>query len=215
MKAAKAEEASIGMLETDFPTPGCLQEVEIGKKLQEVCLRILSPESPAKLYCSYALNIILTAVVIALSVALSVRTEKPVISTPGPCYATCPNDWIGFGSKCFYFSEDMGNWTFSQSSCMEEGAQLAQFDSLDELNFLKRCTSVSDCWIGLWRESKQHPWKWTENTEYNNLVPVEGEEKHAYLTSSGIISSKDSLKRRWVCSKSNSYTSQYSVPGSF
>ncbi|XP_028737406.1 C-type lectin domain family 2 member E-like [Peromyscus leucopus] len=215
MKAAKDEEASMGMLETDFTTPDCLQEVEIDKKLQEICLRIVYPESPAKLYCSYALNIILTAAVIALSVALSVRTEKPVISTLGPCYPTCPSGWIGLGNKCFHFSEDMRNWTFSQTSCMALGAQLAQFDSLEELNFLKRYVGNSFSWIDLQRESTQHPWKWTDNTEYNNLVPVEGEEKHAYLTGSGISSSRDYLKRHWVCSKSNSSTSQYSGPSSF
>lgn len=50
-----------------------------------------------------------------------------------PCYATCPSGWIGFGRKCFHFSEDMGNWTFSQFSCMALDAHLAVFDSLEEL----------------------------------------------------------------------------------
>uniref|UniRef100_A0A8C8U657 Uncharacterized protein n=1 Tax=Peromyscus maniculatus bairdii TaxID=230844 RepID=A0A8C8U657_PERMB len=48
-------------------------------------------------------------------------------------YAACPRDWIGFGSKCFYFSENTNNWTFSQTFCMEREAQLARFDSLEEL----------------------------------------------------------------------------------
>jgi hypothetical protein len=26
-----------------------------------------------------------------------------------------------------------------------------------------------DSWIGLHRESSEHPWKWTDNTEYNNM----------------------------------------------
>ncbi|XP_036037855.1 C-type lectin domain family 2 member H-like [Onychomys torridus] len=210
MKAAKVEEASMGMLETDY-----LQEVEIGKKLQEKYLTIISPESPAKLYCCYAMIMVLAVAVITLFVAFSVRTEKSVISTPGPCYATCPKDWIGFGNKCFYFSEDMRNWTFSQTSCMAVGAQLARFDGLKELNFLKRYVGNSFSWIDLQRESTQHPWKWTDNIEYNNLVPVEGEEKHAYLGDWRIRSSRDYIKRHWVCSKSNSYTSQYSVPSSF
>ena len=45
----------------------------------------------------------------------------------------CPRDWIGFGSKCFYFSEDTSNWTFSQNFCKELKAQVAQFDNMEEL----------------------------------------------------------------------------------
>ncbi|KAL1764595.1 C-type lectin domain family 2 member D11-like, partial [Sigmodon hispidus] len=48
-------------------------------------------------------------------------------------YAACPRDWIGFGSKCFYFSENISNWTYSQTLCKEQEAQLARFDSREEL----------------------------------------------------------------------------------
>ncbi|XP_015846184.1 C-type lectin domain family 2 member E-like [Peromyscus maniculatus bairdii] len=204
MKAAKAEEASMGMLETDFTIPDCLQDVEIGKKLQEKCLRIVSPESPAKLYCCYTVIAVLTAAVIALSVALSV---KPSIESPGSYYATCPRNWIGFGSKCFYFSEDMRNWTSSQTSCMAEGAHLALFESLEELNFLKRYTGNSDHWIDLHRESPEHPW-WIENTKYNNLVLIQGGGEYAYLNESGISGARDYMHKKWICSKSNRYTLQ-------
>ncbi|XP_059112913.1 C-type lectin domain family 2 member E-like [Peromyscus eremicus] len=205
MKGAKAEEASMGMLETGFTTTDCLQEVEIGKKLQGKCLRIVSPESPAKLYGCYAVIMVLTVAVITLSVTLSV---KPSIESPGSYYATCPRNWIGFGSKCFYFSEDMRNWTFSQTSCMAQEAHLALFESLEELNFLKRYKGNSDHWIGLHRESPEHPWRWTDNTEYNNLVLTRGGGEYAYLNESGIRSARDYTHKKWICSKSNRYTLQ-------
>ncbi|EGW11211.1 C-type lectin domain family 2 member E [Cricetulus griseus] len=66
-----------------------------------------------------------------------VRKEKLANVSPGPCYATCPRDWIGFGSKCFYFSEDTRNWTSSQSSCIAREAHLALFESLEELAFTR------------------------------------------------------------------------------
>lgn len=46
---------------------------------------------------------------------------------------TCPEGWIEFGSKCFYVSEHTSNWTFSQTSCMELGAHLTQFETQEEL----------------------------------------------------------------------------------
>ncbi|OBS65889.1 hypothetical protein A6R68_05571, partial [Neotoma lepida] len=173
------------------------------KKLQGKCLRHLSPVSPAKLYCCYAVIIVLTVAVIALSVALSVKSGKggpnQTISAP------CPNGWIGFGNKCFYFSEDMGNWTLSQSSCMKLEAELARFDNLEELNFLMRYKGNSAHWIGLQRESTQHSWRWTDNTEYNKLVSIRGEGECAYLSDRGISSGRDNPHRKWICSKPNSY----------
>nr|XP_048284416.1 C-type lectin domain family 2 member F-like isoform X2 [Myodes glareolus] len=177
---------------------------------QGQCLRIISPVSPAGLHCCCAVIIVLTVAVIALSVALSLsgRKEEKAIVSPEAAYAACPRDWIGFGSKCFYFSEHTSNWTFSQTSCMQLGAHLTHFDSLEELNFLHRYMGESATWIGLHRESSEHPWMWTDNTEYNNLVPIRGDGQHAYLTDRGISSGRKYIRRRWICSKPYSYTLQ-------
>ncbi|XP_037059993.1 C-type lectin domain family 2 member D11-like isoform X1 [Peromyscus leucopus] len=169
------------------------------KKLQGKFLRIISSESPAKLYCCYAVIAILATSVIALSVALSGITK------PEAAHANCPRDWIGFGSKCFYFSKDMTNWPSSQTFCMAQEAHLAQFDSLEELNFLIRYKGDSTHWIGLHRETSQNPWRWTDSTKYNNLVPIRGEGQYAYLSDRGISSGKEYMPRKWICSKPNSY----------
>ncbi|XP_041910444.1 LOW QUALITY PROTEIN: C-type lectin domain family 2 member E-like [Arvicola amphibius] len=181
-----------------------------GKKLQGECPRIVFPVSPARLYCCYAVIIVLTGAVVGLSVALSlsVRKEEKAIASPE---AGCPKDWIGFGSKCFYFSEHTSNWTSSLTSCMELGAHLTHFDSLEELNFLRRYRGGFCRLIGLHRESSEHPWMWTDNTEYNNLVPIRGEGEHAYLSDSGISSGRSYLSRKWICSKPNNYTFQCPV----
>ncbi|MEJ1279968.1 C-type lectin domain family 2 member i [Cricetulus griseus] len=142
------------------------QSGALGKKLQGQCFRIVSVESPVKLYCCYGVITVLTVAVFALSVALSVRRSE---QTPDKyTYAFCPRNWIGFGSKCFYFSENTNDWTFSQNFCKEQEAHLAQFDSDEELEFLKRYKGAFDYWIGLRRESPEHPWMWTDNTQYNS-----------------------------------------------
>ncbi|XP_035304591.1 C-type lectin domain family 2 member H-like isoform X2 [Cricetulus griseus] len=197
MRAAKSEEASMGMLKTDLITPNSLQEVKTGTKLQGKCLRIISVESPVKLYCCYGVMAVLFAAVLSLSVAL----KLPVTEKCGPCYDTCPKDWIGFGSKCFHFYEDMINWTSSQTSCMELEAHLAIFESIEELNFLKRHKGPSDHWIGLHRTSPEQHWMWTDNTQYNNMVPIRGQGECGYLNDIGISSARDYTHRRWICSK--------------
>ncbi|XP_060240246.1 C-type lectin domain family 2 member D11-like isoform X2 [Meriones unguiculatus] len=133
------------------------------------------------------------------------KTEQaPVKNT----YAACPRHWIGFGNKCFHFSESTSNWTFSQTSCVAQDAQLARFDNLEELDFLSRYKGTLDYWIGLHRESPQLPWRWTDNTEYNSTFPIRGKENHAYLNNKGISSARVYVDKRWICSKPNSYTLQ-------
>ncbi|MEJ1279964.1 hypothetical protein NN561_010901 [Cricetulus griseus] len=110
-----------------------------GTKLQGKCLRIISVESPVKLYCCYGVMAVLFAAVLSLSVALKL-SGRPVTEKCGPCYDTCPKDWIGFGSKCFHFYEDMINWTSSQTSCMELEAHLAIFESIEEL--VGKCSDI-------------------------------------------------------------------------
>ncbi|XP_028610270.1 C-type lectin domain family 2 member G-like [Grammomys surdaster] len=178
--------------------------VILGKKLQEKLPKIVSPESPAKLYCCYGVITVLTAAVVVLSVALSVRnTEQISIKN---IYATCPRNWIGFGNKCFYFSEYASNWTFSQAFCMAQGAQLARIDNQEELTFLGRYTWSSSHWIGLHRDSSEHTWRWTDGTKYMYLVLIRGEENCGFLSDRGLSSSRDYINRKWICSKSSSYT---------
>ena len=77
-----------------------------------------------------------------VSVQLLVRSRETDLHV---LYVTCPKGWIGFGSKCFYFSEDSKNWTFSQTSCTSVGAVLAQFETEEELvrNIFGSCSVLN------------------------------------------------------------------------
>ncbi|XP_040599656.1 C-type lectin domain family 2 member H-like [Mesocricetus auratus] len=99
----------------------------------------------------------------------------------------------------------MRNWTLSQTYCMALEAHLAGFESLEELNFLKRYKGPSDHWIGLHRDSPQHPWRWTDDIEYNKFVPTRGKGECGYLSDMGISSARDYTHRKWICSKSKTY----------
>ncbi|XP_021020622.1 C-type lectin domain family 2 member F-like isoform X3 [Mus caroli] len=176
------------------------------KILQGKSLISISCESRAKLYACYGVIIVLSVAIVALSVALSARkTEQITIKNT---YATCPQNWIGFGNKCFYFSEYKSNWTFAQAFCMAQEAQLARFDNEEELNFLKRYMNSSSHLIGLHRDSSEHSWRWTDNTEYNSTFLIQGDGECGFLSDNGISSSRDYITRKWICSKFSNYTLQ-------
>uniref|UniRef100_A0A670ISK3 C-type lectin domain-containing protein n=1 Tax=Podarcis muralis TaxID=64176 RepID=A0A670ISK3_PODMU len=84
-------------------------------------------------------------------------TALPSPSTPTEY---CPDGWIG-------------NWTYSQNYCASFDAFLVMIDSEEEMSFLRRYKGPADHWIGLQRMDNQEPWKWINDTIFNNWACVE------------------------------------------
>uniref|UniRef100_A0A8P0NQS6 C-type lectin domain family 2 member D n=1 Tax=Canis lupus familiaris TaxID=9615 RepID=A0A8P0NQS6_CANLF len=132
------------------------------------------------------------------------RRKLHKISSSECFEAACPESWIGFQRKCFYFSDDIKNWTFSQRFCDSYGADLVQIETLLELNFLLRYKGPYDHWIGLSRDLGQ-PWKWVNGTEWTNCFPIRGGGECAYLNDKGASSARRYTERKWICSKPDIY----------
>ncbi|XP_060980895.1 C-type lectin domain family 2 member D11-like isoform X3 [Dama dama] len=161
-------EVSLKILETD---PTCRANEEAwrsGKDFLKKSLAIVSPVTPAKLYCC----IVIIFVLIALNVVL---------------FSVCVAD-----SK---------NWTASQTFCTSHEAVLVQFETEEELNFLKRYKGPFDHWIGLSRESPHRAWKWTDNSTYNTSFGMTGDGERGYLNDLGVSSARSYTERKWICSK--------------
>ncbi|KAG8505194.1 C-type lectin domain family 2 member D11, partial [Galemys pyrenaicus] len=118
--------------------------------------------------------------------------------------AACPEGWIGFRSKCFYFSDDTRNWTSSQQFCASEKANLVHIDSQKELDFLRRYKGLFGHWIGLSRKSSNDPWTWVDNAGHNVWFNVTGDEDYAFLNER-VSSGRVYTERKWICSKPNNY----------
>ncbi|CAM4651790.1 unnamed protein product [Caretta caretta] len=144
----------------------------------------------------------LIAAIIALAVLTAQLSSADLCPPAGP---SCPDGWIGYRGKCYYFSETEGSWTDSQSRCCALGASLAGIDSEQEMAFLLRHKGVQDHWIGLRREQGQ-PWKWTNSTKFNHLFHLRGGGDCAYLNNEkGVSRSRCYMGRRWICSKPEVY----------
>ncbi|XP_067408140.1 C-type lectin domain family 2 member B-like [Emydura macquarii macquarii] len=156
------------------------------------------------------IGIVVVAIVVAVAVTVAViflhmksppESQMPNASAnaklPAAC---CPDDWVGYRGKCYYFSETEGTWDSSQSFCSSINASLARIDTQKDLVFIMQYKDVSEYWIGLKRTSAQ-PWKWVNSEQFNNLFMVRGEGDCAYLSDGFATSSWCSTKRYWICSK--------------
>uniref|UniRef100_A0A8C4VXW1 C-type lectin domain-containing protein n=1 Tax=Gopherus evgoodei TaxID=1825980 RepID=A0A8C4VXW1_9SAUR len=139
---------------------------------------------------------------VALSISVLVLKAQPQFM------AWCPDGWIGYRGKCYYFSEAENNWNNSQRHCFELGASLAVIDSDQDLAFMMRYKGISEHWIGLWKEQARQTWKWVNGSDFNSSFPMGGGGDCAYLNDKGVSSSRCITGRNWVCSKPDAYTSQ-------
>ncbi|XP_050775519.1 C-type lectin domain family 2 member D-like [Gopherus flavomarginatus] len=135
----------------------------------------------------------------------SVWRSGSSLAALGPC---CPDGWVGYQGKCYYFSEAEGNWNNSQSHCSALGASLAGIDSEQEMAFLLRYKGKHQHWIGLWREQGLgQPWKWVNGTEFNKLFPIRADGDCAYLNDENRVSSlRCTSERHWICTKPDAFT---------
>lgn len=80
--------------------------------------------------------------------------------TPGSQCNTCPQDWVNFQRKCYYFSRGSKKWLEARKACQQLNGKLVSIHSQEE-QVGARCKGDSgpqDSWFGpppvvLWAES--------------------------------------------------------------
>uniref|UniRef100_A0A8D2KTN7 C-type lectin domain-containing protein n=1 Tax=Varanus komodoensis TaxID=61221 RepID=A0A8D2KTN7_VARKO len=116
-----------------------------------------------------AIKIVLAVISACLNVGLItwviVLQRKDFI----PLGPACPDSWIGYQGKCYYFSEEKRNWTSSQNFCMSYNSSLLTISCKKEKAFVMRFNGKNTAWIGLRREQGQ-PWKWTNGDNSTNFL---------------------------------------------
>ncbi|XP_050770770.1 C-type lectin domain family 2 member D-like [Gymnogyps californianus] len=146
--------------------------------------------------------VVLVLLVFVLLVALTVVHLGYHLPRPDFFYV-CPDAWLGFQGKCYYFSEAESNWTTSQESCEALGASLALISTREELTFIKRYKGEANHWFGLRKNGDS--WWWTNGMAFDNWFEVRGGGPCAYLNQERISSSLCHTKKNWLCSRPDDY----------
>ncbi|XP_039608777.1 C-type lectin domain family 4 member F-like isoform X2 [Polypterus senegalus] len=81
----------------------------------------------------------------------------------------CPQTWLLFNSKCYFFSSDELNWSDSQNHCTSLGGHLAIIESKVEQDFLITLMEIQggeedSYWIGLTDQETEGYFVWVDNT---------------------------------------------------
>nr|XP_020671473.1 C-type lectin domain family 2 member E-like isoform X1 [Pogona vitticeps] len=163
-------------------------------------------------------NAVFLIPIIILSVVLiSERRREAQLCSPTAPVHSCPDGWIGYRKRCYYFAEAEGDWEFSRKNCSAFDASLAVIDSQEELDFLRRYKTSADHWIGLKRNEETEAWRWINGVIFNNIdlhtllagsgscqrvgLHIRGRGACAYVNHEGIASSSCVWQEPWICSK--------------
>ncbi|XP_032061103.1 C-type lectin domain family 2 member B-like [Aythya fuligula] len=163
--------------------------------MKKKCRRVQKLLTPLCVVLSVLVLVLLVALIV---VRLQSRSSHSQFSD------VCPDKWIVFHSKCYYFSENESNWNTSLEKCKSLEASLTSIDSLEELAFIKRYKGQANHWFGL-HEDVNGQWRWTNGTAFNNWFEVRGGGPCACLNQEKISSALCQKEKYWICSKPNNY----------
>ncbi|XP_060127188.1 early activation antigen CD69 isoform X2 [Zootoca vivipara] len=116
----------------------------------------------------------------------------------------CPALWINYEGKCYFFSEEKGDWASSQIFCDSHNSALAVIDSEQEKAFILRYIRDTGHWIGLRKDSGQ-TWKWGNGEEFKNTLELKGNGECAFLSTDFAVSDCH-VAKNWICSQPDTYT---------
>ncbi|XP_047560184.1 low affinity immunoglobulin epsilon Fc receptor isoform X3 [Lutra lutra] len=88
---------------------------------------------------------------------------------------TCPEKWVSFQRKCYYFGEDPKRWIQARFACSKLQGQLVSIHSQEEQDFLARHANRKGTWIGLRDLDREGEFIWMdkEPLNYSNWRPGE------------------------------------------
>ncbi|XP_065392223.1 low affinity immunoglobulin epsilon Fc receptor isoform X3 [Macaca fascicularis] len=88
---------------------------------------------------------------------------------------TCPEKWINFQRKCYYFGKGTKQWLHARYACEDMEGQLVSIHSPEEQDFLTKHASHTISWIGLRNLNLKGEFIWVDGSpvDYSNWAPGE------------------------------------------
>ncbi|XP_058381472.1 C-type lectin domain family 17, member A isoform X2 [Diceros bicornis minor] len=78
---------------------------------------------------------------------------------------TCPEGWLPFEGKCYYFSPSTKPWDEARTFCQENYSHLVIISSFAEQNFVTKAHgSPRVYWLGLNDRDREGDWRWLDGS---------------------------------------------------
>ncbi|TRZ12748.1 hypothetical protein HGM15179_014355, partial [Zosterops borbonicus] len=116
--------------------------------------------SPALYTTCWIIAVILGILFLAL---LGVTGYFITKGCPCPC---CPEQWVTYRGRCYFFSKGKKDWNSSQESCWAQGAHLLVISNTSEMDFFQVQHNTFH-WIGLQKDTDGN-WTWGDSSKLSD-----------------------------------------------
>ncbi|XP_002722072.2 low affinity immunoglobulin epsilon Fc receptor isoform X3 [Oryctolagus cuniculus] len=133
-----------------------------------------------------------------------------ILVSNGSSCNTCPENWVHFQRKCYYFGEGSKQWIHARYACDNLQGRLVSIHSQEEQDFLSKHVSKRGSWIGLRDLDIEGEFIWVDGSrmDYSNWNPGEPNnggqgEDCVMMQGSGLWNDAfcRSLLDAWVCER--------------
>ncbi|XP_049628459.1 C-type lectin domain family 4 member A [Suncus etruscus] len=92
------------------------------------------------------------------------------IAFVGKKWSCCPENWMSFGSNCYFISTEETTWEKSKKNCEGMQAHLLVINSKEEQDFITKTVNKTTYFIGLLRSQDRSHWQWIDQTPFNTSI---------------------------------------------
>ncbi|OBS81299.1 hypothetical protein A6R68_20518 [Neotoma lepida] len=99
-----------------------------------------------------------------------------MLMAKGAACSTCPENWLHFQQKCYYFGKGSKQWIQARFTCSDLEGRLVSIHSQEEqVDFLMKHINKRDAWIGLRDLNVEGQFVWMDESPvgYSNWNPGE------------------------------------------
>ncbi|XP_059188551.1 galactose-specific lectin nattectin-like [Centropristis striata] len=87
-----------------------------------------------------------------------------------PCKG-CPSGWTKFEDKCYLFTNSPKTWTEAETTCLDQGANLASFRNEAIYNFIRQIVKTATnkderVWVGAHDTTNEGVWLWSDGSVF-------------------------------------------------
>ncbi|XP_008576294.1 PREDICTED: killer cell lectin-like receptor subfamily F member 1 isoform X1 [Galeopterus variegatus] len=132
--------------------------------------------------------------------------EGPGQCASGAAHHTvlCPLEWLKYQEKCYWFSDEMKNWSDSYMYCLGRKSHLLIIQNQLEMAFIQKNLRQSNyVWIGLNFTSLKKTWTWVDGSPLDpKIFFIKGPAKEnscAATKENKVYSETCSSVFKWIC----------------
>ncbi|XP_062932437.1 killer cell lectin-like receptor subfamily F member 1 isoform X2 [Cynocephalus volans] len=116
----------------------------------------------------------------------------------------CPLEWLRYQEKCYWFSDEMKNWSDSYMYCLGRKSHLLIIQDQLEMAFIQKNLRQSNyVWIGLNFTSLKKKWTWVDGSTLDpKIFFIKGPAKEnscAATKENKVYSETCSSVFKWIC----------------